>query len=58
MLKFYKVMEVPMLMHGSENWAMNREDRRTVEAAEMKFLRYVAGYTSKAKYAMTIFDNS
>jgi hypothetical protein len=32
-----------MLMYGSENWAMNKADRRTVEAAEMKFLRYVAG---------------
>jgi hypothetical protein len=30
-------------MYGSENWAMNRADRRTVEAAEMKFLRYFAG---------------
>jgi hypothetical protein len=36
-----------MLMYGSENWAMNRADRRIVEAAEMKFLRYVAGYTLK-----------
>jgi hypothetical protein len=26
---------------------MNRADRRTVEAAEMKFLRYVAGYALK-----------
>jgi hypothetical protein len=40
-------MAVPMLMYGSENLAMNRADRRTVEAAEMKFLRYVAGYTHK-----------
>jgi hypothetical protein len=40
-------MAVPMLMYGSENWAMNRADRITVEAAEMKFLRYVAGYTLK-----------
>jgi hypothetical protein len=47
MLKFYKVMEVPMLMYGSENWAMNREDRRIVEAAEMEFLKCVAGYTLK-----------
>jgi hypothetical protein len=43
MLKFYTVKAVPMLMYGSENWAMNRADRRTVEAAEMKFLGYVAG---------------
>jgi hypothetical protein len=43
MLKYYKVMAVPMLMYGSENWTMNRADRRRIEAAEMKFLRYVAG---------------
>jgi hypothetical protein len=40
-------VEVPMLMYGSENWTMNRADRRRVEVAEMKFLRYVAGYTLK-----------
>jgi hypothetical protein len=34
-------------MYGSENWAMNRAGRRTAEAAEMKLLRYVAGYTLK-----------
>jgi hypothetical protein len=43
MLKVYKVMAVPMLMYGSENWSKSGADRRTVEAAEMKFLRYVAG---------------
>jgi hypothetical protein len=46
-LKFYKVMAVPTLVYGSENWAVNRADIRTAEAAEMKFLRYVAGYTLK-----------
>jgi hypothetical protein len=53
MLKFYKVMAVPMLMYGSENWAMNKA-HRTVEAAEMKFLRYVAGYTLKDQVS---YDN-
>jgi hypothetical protein len=38
---------VPMLMYGSEFWVMNKVDRRAVEAAEMKFMRYVAGYTHK-----------
>jgi hypothetical protein len=47
MLKFYKVMAVPVLMYGSESWSMNRADRRRVEAAEKKYLRYVAGYTLK-----------
>jgi hypothetical protein len=47
LLKFYKVMAAPMLTYGSEFWAMNKADRRAVEAAEMKFLRYVAGYSRK-----------
>jgi hypothetical protein len=47
MFKFYKVMVLPMLMYGPECWAMNKADIRTVEAAEIKFLRYVAGYTRK-----------
>jgi hypothetical protein len=49
MLKFYKIMAVPMLMYGYENWALNRADRKTVETAEMNFLRYAAGYTLKGK---------
>ena len=44
-IKFYKVMAVPVLMHGSENWTLNRSDRRKIEAAEMRFLRPMAGYT-------------
>ena len=39
-IKFYKVMAVPVLMYGSENWSLNRS-----EAAEMGFLRPTAGYT-------------
>ena len=32
-------------MYGSENWSLKRSDKRTVEAAEMRFLRPTAGYT-------------
>jgi hypothetical protein len=32
-------------MYGSENWSLNRSDKRKVEAAEMRFLRPMAGYT-------------
>jgi hypothetical protein len=38
-LKFYKVMAVPVLLYGCENWTLNRVDRRNIETAEMKFLR-------------------
>ena len=43
-IKFYKVMAVPVLMYGSENWSLNRSDKRKIEAAEMRFLRPLVGY--------------
>jgi hypothetical protein len=44
-LKFDKIMAVPMLTYASENWTMNRSDKKKIESAEMNFLRSVAGYT-------------
>ncbi|KAJ4447661.1 hypothetical protein ANN_09668 [Periplaneta americana] len=44
-LKFYKVIAVPMLMYGAEFWVLNNTEERRIEAAEMRFLRDVAGYT-------------
>ena len=38
-------MAVPVLMYGSENRSLNRSDKRKIEAAEMRFLRPMAGYT-------------
>ena len=38
-------MGVPVLMYGSENWSLNRSDKRKIEAAEMRFLRPTVGYT-------------
>ena len=38
-------MAVPVLMYSSENWSLNRSDKREIEAAEMRFLRPIAGYT-------------
>ena len=38
-------MAVPVLMYGIENWSLNRSDKRKIEAAEMRFLRPMAGYT-------------
>ena len=32
-------------MEGSENWSLNRSDKRKIEAAEIRFLRPMAGYT-------------
>ena len=38
-IKFYKLMVVPVLMYGSENWSLNRSAKKKIEAAEMRFLR-------------------
>ena len=35
-------MAVPLLTYGSENWSLNRSDKRKIEAAEMVPM---AGYT-------------
>jgi hypothetical protein len=37
-LKFYKMMAVPILTYASENWAINRSDKKKIKSAEMKFL--------------------
>ena len=44
LLKFYKVMSLPVLLYGSETWVLNKRDRMKIQSAEMKFLRNVAGY--------------
>ena len=36
-IKFYKEMAGPVLMYGSENWSINRSDKRKIKAAEMRF---------------------
>ena len=37
-------MAVPVLMYGNENWSLNRTYEREIEAAEIIFLRSMAGY--------------
>ena len=34
-----------LLLYGSENWTLTASQRRRIEAAEMKLLRPLAGYT-------------
>ena len=38
-------MAVPVLMYGCVNWSLKRSDKRKIEAAEMRFLGSMAGYT-------------
>ena len=52
-IKFYKVMAVAVLMYGSENRFLNRSKKRKIEAAEMRFLRSLTGYTFLDKKVVT-----
>jgi hypothetical protein len=44
-LKIYNTLVLPTFLYGSENWTVTASQRRRIEAAEMKLLRPVAGYT-------------
>ena len=44
-MKFYKVVARPTLLYGSETWVTTKRDMARLEAAEMRFLRSVKGYT-------------
>jgi len=36
---------LPTFLYGSENWTLTASQRRRIEAAELKLLRPLAGYT-------------
>jgi len=44
-MKFYKFEARPTLVYGSETWVTTKQDMTRLEAAEMRFLRSVKGYT-------------
>jgi len=44
-LKIYNTLVLPTFLYESENWTLTALQRRRVEAAEMKLLRPLAGYT-------------
>ena len=44
-MKFHKVVTRPSLLYGSETWVTTKRDMTRLEAAEMRFLRSVTGYT-------------
>jgi hypothetical protein len=44
-MKLYKVVARPTLLYGSETWVTAKRDMTRLEAAEMRFLRSVKGYT-------------
>ena len=43
--KIYNTLVLPTFLYGSENWTLTTLQRRRIEAAEMKLLRPLAGYT-------------
>jgi len=44
-MKFYEVVARPSLLYGSETWVTTKRVMTGLEAAEMRFLRSVTGYT-------------
>ena len=44
-MKFYKVVARSSLLYGSDMWVTTKRDMTGLEAAEMRFLRSVTGYT-------------
>jgi len=44
-IKFFKVVARPSLLYGSEIWVTTERELTGLEAAEMRFLRSVTGYT-------------
>jgi len=44
-LKLYNTLILPTFLYGSENWTSTASQRRRIEAAEMKLLRPLVGYT-------------
>jgi hypothetical protein len=41
----YNILVLPTLLYGSENWTLTASQRRKIEAADMKLLRPLEGYT-------------
>ena len=44
-LKIYNTLVLPTFLYGSANWTLTALENRRIEAAEMKLLRPLAGYT-------------
>ena len=44
-MKCYKVVARPSLLYGSETWVTTKRETTRLEAAEIRFLRSVTGYT-------------
>ncbi len=47
--KVYKTMIRPVLMYGSETWALRRKEEQLIQRTEMRMLRWITGVTLKDK---------
>jgi len=48
-MKFYVVVARSTLLYGSESWVTKERDMTRLEAAEMRLLRSIKGYTKLEK---------
>jgi hypothetical protein len=53
LLKCYKVMGIPVLIHGCESWVMRIKDWQQLQSTEINFLRRVKGCALKDRLANT-----
>jgi hypothetical protein len=44
-LNIYRILARPVLTYGSEAWTIRKADEKRLQAAEMKFMRKIAGLT-------------
>jgi len=44
-IKLCNTLALPVLLYGSETWAVKASDARRIAAAELKYMRRTAGYT-------------
>ena len=44
-ISIFKSIYRPVLLYGCETWTLNQQDKSRIQAAEMKYLRRVAGFT-------------
>ena len=44
-MKFYKTVAVPTFLYASETWTLGKGEEKKIQAAEMRFLRSVQGFS-------------
>ena len=55
--KFYRTVIRPVLLYGSECWAIKYQHEQKTSVAEMRMLRWMCGHTKKYKIRNEIIRN-